>query len=324
MPKNMRYQQAKTAIGVLLASLFVMRNTGAAAVEDVTPFNPGSSIGAPAGLLPPPGVYGTLAFAHFDFKSYSGIGGYTGAKISSWPYGGGLLWVPGVEVFGASYALGFSQPFRDVSVTTPRVHGQDTGPVNTILNLGTLSWKLGNGFFASAGMNLYLPTGGYQYGAVVNVGRNYWTFEPKFALTYVNNGWTATGNFFLNLSTENQRSKYQTGNVFISELSVVRRIVGTLDLGIGASIIEQFSDDHLYGLTVPAISNGRSRGNRTHYASVGPVALYDFGPFSVSVTYQQAVRERNTAGGSQVWTRFNFPIWTATTPSAPALESVSR
>lgn len=311
-------------IGAALTACLAAASAPALAAEDVTPFLPGSTIGVPAALLPPEGVYGSFSFAHFDYKAYGGRGNFTGARIDSYPFGLALLWVPGIQVFGANYGLGFVQPFRDTGLTTPRLQAEGSGQVNTILNLGTLSWNLGGGFFVSTGANVYLKTGNYEFGAPVNVGRNYWTVEPKFAVAYVKNGWNLSANSYLNFSTQNERSGYYTGNVAVLELTATRRLFSTFDVGIGSSIVQQFTNDRLNGVVVPAIVNGRGRGNRVDYVSVGPAAAYDFGPFSVAVTYQQAVRARNTSAGSQIWARINFPIYAPKPVSPAALESVAR
>lgn len=296
----------------------------AAAVEDVTPFLSGSTVGAALGVLPPEGVYGSVSFSRFDLKGYGSRENFTGAELESYPFSFSALWVPGVKIFGANFAVGVIQPLRSSTLTTPRITVQRFGQVNTLFNLGTLSWNLGDGFFVSTGLNLYAKDGDYKLGSALNVGRNYWTFEPKLAVSYIKDGWTITGNFFVNVSTKNEYNGYQSGAVAIAELTAMRRVYGKFDIGIGSSIVQQFTDDSRNGVVVPAVLNGRGRGARTDFVSVGPVAAYDFGPASLTVYYLQAIRERNVAAGGQFWARLNFALYKAQPVTAAALERGAR
>lgn len=296
----------------------------ARAVEDLTPFIPGATIGIPAGLLPPPGLYGSLAFAGFSFNGKSDTGRNTGAKIESNPMALALLWVPGWSLFGASYGVGIIQPFRNQTLTTPRFTDQHFGPVNTILNLGTLSWRFENGLSASVGLNLYLNSGDYALGRPVNTGRNYTTFEPRFGISYVRDGWSLSGNVAFNVNTRNEATLYQSGSLIASDLTATRRFFGKLEVGLGSTIIYQFTDDIQAGIAVPAVNGGRGRGNRSRFVSVGPVVAYDFGAFTLSVYYQRSLLAENMAGGHQVWSRVNFPLYSTKPATQAELESAGR
>ncbi len=299
-------------------------NGPARAVEDVTPFIPGATIGIPAGLLPPPGLYGSLSFAGFNFKGKSDTGRDTGTKIESNPMALSLLYVPGWSVFGAGYGFGIIQPFRNQTLTTPRFTDQHFGPVNTILNLGTLSWRFENGLSASVGMNVYLNSGDYALGRPVNTGRNYATFEPRFGISYVRDGWSLSSNVAFNVNTKNDATLYQSGSLIASDLTATRRFFGKLEIGLGSTIIYQFTDDIRAGVVVPAVKDGRGRGNRSRFVSLGPVVAYDFGAFTLSVYYQRSLLAENMAGGHQIWSRVNFPLYSARPATQAELESAAR
>lgn len=296
----------------------------AQAVEDLTPFIPGATIGIASGLLPPPGLYGSLSFAGFSFKGKSDTGRNTGARIESNPMALSLLWVPGWSLFGASYGFGIIQPFRNQTLTTPRFTDQHFGPVNTILNLGTLSWRLDNGLSASVGMNVYLNSGDYALGRPVNTGRNYTTFEPRFGISYVRDGWSLSSNVAFNINTRNEATLYQSGSLIASDLTATRRFFGKLEVGLGSTIIYQFTDDIQAGVIVPAVNGGRGRGNRSRFVSVGPVVAYDFGAFTLSVYYQRSLLAENMAGGHQIWSRVNFPLYSTKPATQAELESAAR
>lgn len=296
----------------------------AAAVEDVPAYLPGVTLGVPLGLLPAPGLYASAFASHFSFRGHNDAGAETAARIGATPAAVTFTYVNDFKVFGASYAFGVTQPIRYQTLDTPVLGADQLGIVNTVLNVGTLSWRLGGGVNLSVGQDIYLKDGSYRLGrlvpvpvtAPVSVGRNYWTFQPRVALTYLNEGWTFTDNVMLDVNTENDTTRYQSGTVFINEATLTRRL-GPFEVGLASVYLNQVSDDRLLGRVVGAVPNGRGYGNRLEYASIGPVVGYSPGPFTVQVYYQHNVLARNTGGGSQVWGRISLPLYTAR-PNAPA------
>ena len=64
---------------------------------------------------------------------------------------------------------------------------------NTFFNPITLSWKLGGGWFVSAGFNFTAPDGTRQVGTP---NPDYWTLEPALAVSYVGSNWVFSANMF--------------------------------------------------------------------------------------------------------------------------------
>lgn len=295
----------------------------ARAVEDVPAYLPGVTLGVPAGLLPAPGVYGSVFASHFFFNGHNDVGQQTPARIGATPAAATLLYVTDYHPFGAAFAVGITEPIRYQTLDTPAVHAEQLGFVNTVLNVGTLSWDLGHGFHISIGQDVYIKDGSYQIGAVsprvttapVSVGRNYWTFQPKVAMTYKNDGWTFTSNLMFNVNTDNTATHYQSGSILIDELTLTKRF-GGFDLGVVSAYIRQYQNDTQFGQIVPAISGVRGAGNKLEYASLGPMIAYNAPSFSAQVYFQQNVLNRNTGGGSQVWGRLTFPLYSSA-PNGP-------
>ena len=295
----------------------------ALAVEDVPAFLPGSTIGVPVGLLPPAGLYSAVTFAGFGFNGHAGSGAQTAAKIGIDPGAVSFLAVPGFNIFGASYAVGITQPYRAQSLETPTVRFGYFGVVNTIVNLSTFSWSLPNGLFVSVGSNLHLKDGSYKLGQAINTGRNYYTFEPKLGITYLNHGFNFTADLLFDNNLINPANNYLSGNLAILELTATKKI-GKFEFGVASDLIDQFQDDKLNGVTVSAIPGGRGYGNRTEYASVGPIIGYDTGDFAIQVYEQSTVVARNLGGGTQIWTRFSIPLYRAAPARAPAVETAAQ
>jgi hypothetical protein len=92
-------------------------------------------------------------------------------------------------------------------------------------NKGDLKWQ---GTFG-----IYAPTGNFTKGALANVGKNYWTFEPGAAASYLSSkyGFELTAFTGFDFNTENGTTNYQTGDQFYRRhigraSAVVRRIRG--------------------------------------------------------------------------------------------------
>ena len=73
---------------------------------------------------------------------------------------------------------------------------------------GDLKWQ---GTFG-----IYAPTGNFTKGALANVGKNYWTFEPGAAASYLSSkyGFELTAFAGFDFNTENGTTNYQTGDQF--------------------------------------------------------------------------------------------------------------
>ncbi len=308
---------------VLLAAFGSANSGGVQAAEDSTPSLTGTGIGVAAGVLPPPGVYGSLQTSHAGLIVKMGNGADTPSKIASNTLDAGLLWVPNVAIFGATYGIGFFQPLREQSLTTSHINQDAVGLANTVINLSTLSWDLGKGLHASIGADLFVKDTAYSIEKSVNVGHNFWTFEPRAALTYINSNWTITSSLLYNINSENTANHYFSGDSVVFDATVLRQIQ-RWELGAGAEVIQQISDDRHNGMVVPAVLNGHGKGNRARDISLGPVVGYNFGKVDVQVYYKKSVSSANVAAGYEVGVRASFPISTSGPVSETQLNSVGK
>ena len=134
----------------------------------------GATIGLPLGALPPPGLYSGLETAYLGWGGVgpNGTGNqaahlYLPAIAQAIP----LLWVPGWNFLGATYAMSVVQAFYEFQVlaASPGAPFSSTPPgavlaagynmANTTWNPIDLSWNLGGGWFVSLGFNFMGPDG---------------------------------------------------------------------------------------------------------------------------------------------------------------------
>ena len=118
---------------------------------------------------------------------------------------------------------------------------------NTFFQPIALSWKLGGGWFISAGFAFTAPTGTHTTKA--RRTQSYWTFEPSLAFSYLGNNWVASANFFYDINTRS------TGACCVGGL-------------VGAAGLQQItSGNALYGDLTAVYKIGKW--------SVGPVGYFE-------------------------------------------------
>ena len=182
----------------------------------------GATIGLPLGAAPPPGLYTGLETAYLGMVRRQ-FGTQRRKPVRSRSSGGGcaalpaiaqavpLLWVPGWNWlwFGGTYSASVVQAFYVFTTCGEPGSGGNcngAGPIsgggfvytNTFFQPIALSWKLGGGWFMSAGFAFTAPTARHEQGTP---NPDYWTFEPSLAFSYLGNNWVASANFFYDINT---------------------------------------------------------------------------------------------------------------------------
>jgi hypothetical protein len=279
------------------------------ASENLSPYLPGATTGVPMGALPPPGLYydDTFYLTHGNqLKDGSGHG--VPLKLRNYTNTSLFVWVPGWEVLGAHYAANVIFFYDQHNVDTRALGGyrsRSTGFFNPIITPAVLSWDLGNGFFTSAGVSFYLPTGNYHYrdGKTLQTSyaNDYWTVEPSWAISYLHDGWDFTLNNIVDINKRNSDTDYLSGNAYYLDLTATKTI-GHWTVGAVGNYSRQFTDDRQYGAVV-------GDGNRFEHVLVGPMVAYDFGRAKVSLRYLQDVRTRNDVAVSFAFASVSFRLF---------------
>jgi len=97
-------------------------------------------------------------------------------------------------------------------------------------------------------LGIYAPTGKYEVGSIANAGKNYWTFEPAFAVSYLSSriGLMASTHAGLDLNTRNTATDYQTGTQFHVDAMVAEHVPlfgGSIGVGASAFYYQQIAGD---------------------------------------------------------------------------------
>lgn len=158
------------------------------------------------------------------------------------------------------------------AIIGPRVRDTSNGFSDVQLIPLMFGWKLGD-LKLETRFGIYAPTGGFATGALANVGKNFWTFEPVLAASYISSkiGTEVTGFAGFDFNTENGATDYQTGDQFHLDITAAQHLplLGGIG-GIGANgfYYQQFTGDSGSGAKL-----GGFEGMTT---GVGPVVSYAY------------------------------------------------
>jgi hypothetical protein len=299
------------------------------ALEGNTPYLPGVSVGIPIGALPPPGFYasddnviisGALQNASGNNAQLApGVGLNANAYLNI----PSILWVPTWQPLGfmnATIAFDAVEPYVQQSFNL-NIPATAAAFFNTIVG-ANISWNY-HPFFFKVGLGFYLPDGDWQDG----IANNTWTFEPDFAITYLNNGWNFTAHAVIDFQTEDDKGKfagipahYQSGDIFFLDLTAGKSI-GKWTFGVGGNYTQQLNNDHIsstlacaaFGLPgtscdTPALANIQGKGNVQQRILVGPFLGYNFGPAEINAKVLYTVHAENGFQSSFYHVGFSFPF----------------
>jgi hypothetical protein len=306
---------------------------------------PGIAIGVTAIPLP-----AAMYFVNHNFYYDYRLTGAGVAAVPNPPRGGakvvdvGLLWVPGWTFLGATYSAYVALQYVGQSINSapsagfPGVSYQ--GVHNAFIGPLRLQWDLGRGFYAQAGIGVYVPTGTIT-GPLgnSNTGADYFTFQPNLAFTYLTGNWSFTAYSYYEHNTRNARSGYRTGDIVHVDLTAMGQF-GNWTVGPVAYYVRQTTSDRPSATTDAALTaallglpiNGFNAGKFESFA-VGGLVSYNFGKLFLTVIATTEVSARTFGGysgtpalssipftnetttrGWTVLSRLTYPLWLGPTP----------
>jgi len=220
-----------------------------------------------------------------------------------------------LELFGGLYAAGTAIP-----IVWMEAEAQVAGPLGTVNQRDTasglgditiipfmLGWTNGPDLKYDVRFNVYLPTGDYDVGALANVGKNYWTFEPMVSVSYLSTkiGLEISAFAGVDFNTENEDTDYQTGTQFHLDATIAQHLPlfgGVAGVGANGFYYQQITGDSGSGATLGDFE-GRTVG-------VGPVLSYlrQFGKTTLAaeVKWLPELDTEHRLQGDYVWFKLAF------------------
>ena len=141
------------------------------------------------------------------------------------------------------------------------------------------NWSSGN-HHVSTGLTVFLPLGAYDEDRIVNLGRNYWSFDPLVTYTWLHpkrgHEVSLTTGFMFN--TDNDATDYSSGTEWHLDFMAAQHFSPRLALGLEGSVLQGVTDDESPLLDqanaiLPAIGLEPVDGFKARYFGLGPAAV---------------------------------------------------
>jgi hypothetical protein len=236
------------------------------------------TMGPQTGLLPESGTYLTNYSYYYTAKAGRATeGGFLRAdlKVDVFANFTNVTHVTEQSLLGGQYGFGAFIPLvcakynADIGIggSTFNFKDSDFGLGDIILSPLLLGWHQGNSHFLAIG-NLYLPTGKYDTGTGVNLGKNRYAIEPAFGYTYLNeeNGHEFSTGLGYTINFKNTDTDYRTGDEFHADFLLGQHLPNGVMVGAVAYWYQQVTADSGGG-AVLGDNKGRVWG-------AGPVLSY--------------------------------------------------
>lgn len=285
---------------------------------------PGGNEDFMMGALPPPGFYYLNYFLYEHSSDYSdvripqGVPG-AGRKLSTLTGGVApdfklnvvgnvfrFVYVTPVTIFGANLGMQVLLPvlYVDAKLRLPNgvtmFNGTDAGLGDITITPVLLGWHFGKNFHLITGLDINVPTGQYDQTSSVNVGRNYFEFEPAVGFSYLHDcGFEASIKMMYDFNLKNMSTDYRSGQEFHFDY-IIGQHYGNWMFGAGGQFYQQTTDDDFPGQAVDF------DGNRGQAFSIGPAVQYQYKNMFVGLKYQHDVVCENRSEDQKIWLKFIY------------------
>ncbi len=269
---------------------------------------------------------GTSTFAYLNaFTYYHGstgasrdleLGGQVAANVKGTAYADTsiFLYQAPWTLLGGQYGAALVVPYQwmdvkaDLLLTTRRgrtfgreVQGTDNGFGDIQLLPLMFGWERGDLKWQGT-FGIYAPTGNFTNGALANIGKNYWTFEPGAAASYLSNkyGVELTAFTGFDFNTENGTTNYQTGDQFYLDGTIAQHLPlfgGFVGAGANGFFYQQITGDSGGGAKLGSFE-GMTAG-------IGPAVSYAYGIGGLDVAAEfkwlPEIGVSNRLDGNTLW-----------------------
>lgn len=143
------------------------------------------------------------------------------------------------KLWGANHAIVITQafPHADLSgaIIGPnlKVSGSGFAPADTIVSPLFLGWQKKNLYYNS-NLAIFVPTGDFNIHRVVNLSRNFWTFDLELGVTQFDPkvGWDFSGVLGYSINTQNAATHYRSGDVLHFDYAIGKVLKNRLKPGL--------------------------------------------------------------------------------------------
>lgn len=258
-----------------------------------------------AGALPPPGLYTLFYYTHYyasRFNDSHGDSSVPDFKLNADVLIPRIVYVSNLSLLGGRYGMYAALPLEHLSLDAGGTSFDRTSPGDLVFSPGFIEWGTGT-LRGAVTVEFALPTGQYDKGAALNVGKNYYTARPSFVLT-----WLPTPELEMStkvtysFNSKNNATDYQSGQLFHFDYSISYAVTPAARVGVTGYFVKQTTDDVQNG---ESVAGGGFRGQTF---AVGPGFRCQFKKISAEVRVVKEFFVRNRPAGEAVWARVAIPF----------------
>ncbi|MGC2856322.1 transporter [Novispirillum sp. DQ9] len=302
----MRKMFKQAAAALAGAAAMACAATTAQAVEGAVQYPHGAE-GFYAGALPPPGTYFLAYGIHYQGELQNSAGdtvrlpggGTVDLEVNA--IAPRIVHMTDKTLFGGQYGMHAVVPFFRNTLSVGGASDTNSGLGDITINPFILAWHRPDLHYA-IGLDINIPTGKYDTGRRLgnNIGANYWSFEPLFAVTWLpGDGWELNGKFMYNTKLENPDTDVQSGDEIHVDYTIGKQVSDKLTLGVGGYWVHQLTDDTRYGVDL---------NNEARVFAIGPQVKYQAGATSLIAKFHHEVASESAFEGDRVILKMVTPF----------------
>lgn len=257
------------------------------------------------GAVPPPGLY-VLNYDNLYVadKLKDGLGQQVpvpGFKVNAAVVATRVVWSTPQPVLGGNLVFHTIIPVVDLKVSAAGASQHKTGVGDITVGVGVARHH-SESLHTVAGLDLVLPTGSYNKADLANIGRNYASLQPLFALTYLQSrGFNGDFKLTFNLNQKNKDTQFSSGDEVFLDFATGYGMGNGWTLGVGGYVRRQLSSDTQAGAV---LANSRSSA-----FALGPSVRYDNGKgWFITAKFQAESAVRNGSEGKAFWIKTAIPF----------------
>ena len=212
-----------------------------------------------------------------------------------------FVWSSPITLAGGNVMLHAIVPLVDLKVEVPGLSQRKTGLADITFGPG-LAFHHSPNLHSVVGFDLVAPVGRYDKGDLANIGRNYWSLQPLYTVSYLDAaGFNGDFKLTFNFNRRNKDTDYRSGNEVYLDFCAGWGLGNGWVLGAGGFAMRQLSEDNQAGATLPD-----SKGSAF---AIGPSLKYDNGKgWFITAKWQREMSVRNRPEGSALWIKTILPF----------------
>ncbi|MFT4246933.1 MAG: transporter [Pseudomonas sp.] len=252
--------------------------------------------------LPPPGVHVLVYGGSLSYDSLRGDRGQALVQdfnVDVNVVAPRLVWVTQQKVLGGQLAFHAIAPLLDIDFRVNGARYKSSG-------LGDVTVGTAVGYHVSPalhwlwGLDVYAPTGDYDVSDPSSPGKNYWTFQPLWALTYVQpSGFNGDVKVMYDINQRNDATDTRSGQAIHADYSAGWGLGNGWVIGVGGYAFQQLTDDE-----GPNSAQGKAQA-----FAIGPSIRYaNARGWLLTVKWQKEFDVRNRPEGNQLVVKTSIPF----------------